>query len=227
MNIVGHEGRRSERFTIVENKWITWLAAMATAGIGYFFVAVAWLHFLRPDYDPVRRVISNYAVGRYGVLMTVAFLALALSFFSLALGFYQALSTFARSRLASILLAIAGLGMVLSSTFPTDTTPDDSPRTMVGTIHIFAGVMSFVCLVVVSLLLANRFRRDAGWHSFRRPAWALALGSLSAFAIFFFVKAANLPFGGIAQRFFLTLILLWFLFAALRLRNAVSNSKAN
>ena len=36
------------------------------------------LHVLRPDYNPLQRFLSEYAVGRFGVLMTAAFFLQAL-----------------------------------------------------------------------------------------------------------------------------------------------------
>ena len=65
----------------------SWLAFIAIGGILYFVVAIMILHVLRPDLNPIRRAVSNYAVGPFGLLMTIAFFTLALSEFALALGF--------------------------------------------------------------------------------------------------------------------------------------------
>lgn len=75
----------------------TSLAAILLAAL--CVAAVAALHLLRADLDPVGQVMSEYANGPFGVVMTIAFYALALA--CLALGF---VTSYARAR-------AEGLGM--------------------------------------------------------------------------------------------------------------------
>jgi hypothetical protein len=63
------------------------------AGAG-FVVLLILLHILRPDLDPSWRFISEYAVGRFGYLMIIAFLTLSAGYVSLFLAI--------RSRVPSI-----------------------------------------------------------------------------------------------------------------------------
>ncbi len=62
------------------------LAWVTIVGTVYFVLAVTALHFLRPDYNPTTRLLSDYAVGPYGYLMTSAWFALGLVSFALAFG---------------------------------------------------------------------------------------------------------------------------------------------
>jgi hypothetical protein len=48
------------------------LALLALVGIAVKFLIIAALHFLRPETNPVLEPISNYGVGPYGFLLTVA-----------------------------------------------------------------------------------------------------------------------------------------------------------
>ena len=48
------------------------LALLAVVGIAVKFFTIATLHFMRPDVNPVSEPISNYGVGLYGFLLTVA-----------------------------------------------------------------------------------------------------------------------------------------------------------
>jgi hypothetical protein len=41
-------------------------ARVAIAGAGAVLLLLASLHVLSPEFDPARRVISEYAKGRYG-----------------------------------------------------------------------------------------------------------------------------------------------------------------
>jgi hypothetical protein len=53
------------------------LGTISLGGVATFSGLVALEHVLRPDYDPRRRYVSEYAVGRYHEVMTAAFFALA------------------------------------------------------------------------------------------------------------------------------------------------------
>jgi hypothetical protein len=58
-------------------------AGLATAAVvcfAYSALALLLLHLLRPDYTPATNFISNYAVGRYGWIMTTWFLAETVGF---------------------------------------------------------------------------------------------------------------------------------------------------
>ncbi|MGH2347449.1 MAG: DUF998 domain-containing protein [Chloroflexota bacterium] len=52
-------------------------ATLSLSSIAAFTGLVGLEHILRPDYDPRRRFISEYAIGPYKGVMTTAFFALA------------------------------------------------------------------------------------------------------------------------------------------------------
>jgi hypothetical protein len=201
------------------------LAGTITVGaVVYAVAALAVLHFLRPEYDPVTRVISNYAVGPYGFLMTAVFFALAIGMLSSAFGIYKGVVPAARSAGGLTLLVLAGVGGVLVALFPTDVTPEDLPITTVGIIHVLASVASLACFVVASLLLSRRFKNDERWSSLQPTLWAFALAGLAAFIAYFAIKALNLPIVGIAQRVSYAIVLLWLLLTGNHLRSVHSQS---
>src|SRR5258706_3752403 len=89
---------------------VAWLAFITIGCIVYFFLVVTILHVLRPDDNPIRQVISNYAVGSYGLLMISAFLALALGTVTLALGLAPNIMLKRRANVAMRLLYVASFG---------------------------------------------------------------------------------------------------------------------
>lgn len=200
------------------------LATISILGIVYFFVAVGGLHFLRPEIDPVKHMASYYAVGPYGFLMTAAFFAFALSAFTLGVGLYQGVSLSSRSRPGLILLNIASVGLVLSGIYPTDITPDNSPSTATGVIHILGGVVAFLCIIVAAVLWSRRFGQDSRWKSFERISWGFAIAGLVAFIMFFVIVASQLPIGGLGERIVIPLMQLWILLTAARLRSIARRS---
>ena len=55
----------------------TLFATTAIVCFTYFAAALILLHILRPDYAPAKYMISDYANGRDGWVMTTCFLALS------------------------------------------------------------------------------------------------------------------------------------------------------
>ena len=47
----------------------TILGSVVVMGVGTVVALYLLLHILRPDYNPLQRFLSEYAVGRFGVLM--------------------------------------------------------------------------------------------------------------------------------------------------------------
>src|SRR5262245_43532950 len=89
-----------------------WAAAL-------FLVLLAALHIIKPEYDPSWRMVSEYAIGRFGWAMQLAF-------FSLAIASVCAISTlWAQLRstidfIGLLLLLVAATGMVIGGIFPSD-----------------------------------------------------------------------------------------------------------
>ena len=58
-------------------------ARLAIAAVCIYQALLAALVFIRPELDPSRQPISEYAIGRLGWIMVLAFLISALSYASL------------------------------------------------------------------------------------------------------------------------------------------------
>lgn len=196
------------------------LANLALIGIGYFVVAVIALHFLRPDYNPIRRVVSQYAVGPYGLLMTSAFFGLSLGSLALVVGLFQGVSRTGRSWVGLVLLGIWAVGIFIAGIFPTDL--NGTAQTTSGNIHVMASVLAFISLVLAALLLSWRFKNDEKWSSFHHPAFLFAVLMLLALVGLF--RYINTGFGGLSQRVFIVTFLIWSLSTTARLRSVVSRS---
>jgi hypothetical protein len=205
--------------SIRQARQIARLALVAIVGISYFFVAVVILHFLRPDYDPVKRAVSNYAIGPYGFLMVSAFFALALSLFALALGLARRITLSSRSQVGLRLLKVASVGMIVTGIFPGDLNGLYSFMPTV-ILHWLAAGVSFSSITVAALLFSMHFKMEKEWRSFQCPSFALALTvvvGLFAFSVLTFVG-----WFGIGQRIYITVTLLWLFLVAVRLRFVAS-----
>jgi hypothetical protein len=101
----------------------------ATYTIGASAVAVALviaLHFLEPEFDPSWRMMSEYSLGRFGLLMRMAFLAAGTAVITLA----GALS-WLTGAIAVWALAVTAIGLL--GAVVVDTDPITTPRAQFST----------------------------------------------------------------------------------------------
>jgi Protein of unknown function (DUF998) len=89
------------------------LALLALVGIAVKFLTIAASHFVRPDADPVSEPISNYGVGPYGFLLTVADIGSGLATLALVFGLYLGIGRSGRSYVGLFLLALYGVSELL------------------------------------------------------------------------------------------------------------------
>ena len=111
----------------------TQLANGAIAGFVYFIAALVLMHLVRPDYTPIDHMISDYAVGSGGWIMTTAFVALAAGCLTLAMAMLRVGPASWSARAGTALLMVAGVGLVVTAIFPTDL--ETAPTTPTGDIH--------------------------------------------------------------------------------------------
>jgi hypothetical membrane protein len=198
------------------------LALLALVGIAVKFLTIAALHFLRPDVNPVLEPISNYGVGPYGFLLTVADIGSVLATFALVFGLYLGIAPPGRSYVGLFLLALYGVSELLAGIFPIDV---GGEATTAGTIHTIVGNISFFCLPIAAILLSLRMGKDEQWRSLRRPA--LALSIVVVLTVILTIAGFNLGIGfGVTQRVANVAVLVWMLVVALRLRSVAQGALA-
>lgn len=205
------------------------LGTFSMAGTALFLALVAVLHFLSPGFNPIQRPTSEYAVGPFGYLMAAAFLSLSLGTWALVIGLRRDLSKPARSTPGLVFLGLFGIGLLVAATFPIDL--DGAPSTLAGTIHAINGSLAFLALVVGTILVSRRLKKDDEWRPIYRVALVLALILLAAF-VAGGIAAATETWAGIAQRSLLVTFASWFLLVGYWLRSragspSVANSNAD
>jgi hypothetical protein len=134
-----------------------------------FVLLLAASHFVKPDLDPSWRVISEYALGDYGWIMTIAFLAWGLSTISLFVAIRPQIHTLG-GRIGLAFLLIGAAGPILAALFPTDPvmTPPDAMTTS-GAIHSLGAVLGDGIPVAAALLTLSLVRKNPHWSSVRKP----------------------------------------------------------
>jgi hypothetical protein len=197
-------------------------AEIATACFGYFIAALVLLHILRPDYTPVDHMISDYAVGHFGWVMTTAFVALSAGCLMLGLGMFAAGPRSIAGRCAVLLLWVATVGLLVTAIFPTDL--ETAASTTTGNIHTASFLVNVTSLVLCSLLFAVSFRQSESWRGYRWTGLVLAIALLAAFIAQFLTLHRGAPYG-LTNRLFVAVLMVWFLMTATHLRRVTNFSQ--
>ncbi|MGH2777956.1 MAG: DUF998 domain-containing protein [Actinomycetota bacterium] len=178
------------------------------------FGAVMLLHVLRGEIDPLRQVMSEYANGSHGLIMTVVFYGFGLSSLALAFRLRRAIDLEGVTRLFPGLLAAAGVCLIASGIFEVERAL--VPDSVEEVIHSNASVVAFVLLIASMLLFSYACTGDDRWWTFRWTSTAIALSA--AAAAMATPLTAQTGWSGLVQRLLSLTVLLWFLLTALRVR---------
>jgi uncharacterized protein DUF998 len=160
-------------------------ALLSFAAAATFVVLLVALHFIKPELDPSWHFISEYAIGRYGWIMVLAFLSLALSYVSLFVAIRSQLRTIV-GRIGLALLLVSALGLTIAAIFTTDPiTVSEDAVTTGGTLHNLGGTLG-IAMPFAAALIGWKLARNPAWSSAKRSLlWATGL-ALVAFLVSFF-----------------------------------------
>ena len=178
------------------------------------FAGVMLLHVLRGEIDPLRQVMSEYANGSHGLVMTMVFYGFGLASLALAFRLRRAITLSGVTRLFPFLLALAGLGLVVSGVFEVERAL--VPDTLEEVIHSDASVVAFMLLIASMFLFSLACRSDPRWWDFRWISASLSVaGALVATAT---PLSAGTGWSGAVQRLLGLTVLLWLILTALHVR---------
>jgi len=172
--------------------------------LGAGLACVVALHVLRPDLAPAGHRLSEYAIGSYGTVMTVAFVSIGAGLLALA-------SPLARaggrcSRLVPAAVVAAGAGMVVAGMYRTDPS-----RSGVTADAVHSRASAFATLALIGAALA--------WSVVRARRWDIT----TSLAVLAAVLGAASPFlhrsrwTGLSQRMLWLTLLAWLIMTAWRL----------
>jgi hypothetical protein len=154
-------------------------ARLSLAGAATFVVLLAGLHLLKPELDPSWHFISEYAIGRHGWMMVLAFGALAFSYVMLTVALRSQLRTI-WDRIGLALLLVSAAGLAIAASFTTDPiTASKDAVTSEGKLHNLGGTLG-IAMPFAAAIISWSLARNQAWASARRPLmWATALALLS------------------------------------------------
>ncbi len=144
-------------------------ALLAIAAAAVALLLLASLHVLSPEFDPSWRMVSEYALGHYGWVLSLMFLAWGISAWALAVALWSQVKTRA-GKIGLWFLVIAGIGEALASVF--DITHDTG--------HSIAGVLGIGGFPIAALLLSVSLGRTQAWRGAKKPLlWIANLNWIS------------------------------------------------
>jgi uncharacterized protein DUF998 len=152
-------------------------AGLSLAAAATFVVLLGALHLLKPELDPSWHFISEYAIGRHGWVMVLAFGSLAFSYVMLTVALRSQLRTI-WGRIGLALLLVSAAGLAIAGTFTTDPiTASKDAATSEGKLHNLGGTLG-IAMPVAAAIIGWSLARNQAWTAARRPligATALAL----------------------------------------------------
>jgi hypothetical protein len=162
-------------------------ARLAIVAIVSYQILLIALIFVRPDLAPSWHTISEWAIGRYGWIMSGAFLISALSYAALFVMLKSQLHG-SLGRMGLGILLICMIGATGVGIFTTDPMPLHFPLSTRGTLHVIFGTSQLVLLPFAALLInLSLARNNEAWRPTRRVLlWTagLPLFGFSSFAVY-------------------------------------------
>jgi Protein of unknown function (DUF998) len=183
-------------------------------------VASAWILPLASEYRLVTDNISELALGRYGVVLTLALGISGLGVIGLSYAIHQLTAGTRGSFVGSLLIGVYGLGGLVVAVFPTDridSRTDVMSQSTTGWIHSLTSLVSYLCVIVGMFILTWTFAHQARWRSLVVWSSLIAGAALSLL----FVQAEG-PWVGLLQRSLITAVSGWLILVALRVRTIAS-----
>jgi len=174
------------------------------------------LHLLRRDIDPLRDVMSHYANGPDGPLMSIVFYAFGVSAIAMGVRLRSGIDRRGVTRPVPWLLILAGSSLLVAGVFEVDRPTD--PETAGEVIHSNTAVAAFILLVAAMVLFAIACRHDERWSSMRWTSLGLAVIATGAAVATQLGRGAGTAGG--TQRLLAGAVLVWLVLVAMHVRRA-------
>lgn len=169
-------------------------ARLSLFAAALFLVLLAVLHIIKPELDPSWRMVSEYAIGDYGWLMSLAFLSLALSCVSLVTALRRQMPTLS-GKIGLVILSATAVGLTLGGVFKTDPiTINPGAVTFSGNMHGLGALIGLPTFPIAATLISLSLTRSKTWATSKR-SYLLMLG-LAWVSLVVFVTAMATMFKG-------------------------------
>jgi hypothetical protein len=184
--------------------------------LGVTAAGILVLHLVRRDLNPLHDVMSHYANGPDGPLMSIVFYAFGVSAIAMGVRLRSGIDRRGVTRPVPWLLVLAGSSLLVAGVFEVDRPTD--PETAGELIHSNTAVAAFILLVAAMVLFAIACRHDERWSSMRWTSLGLAAIATGAAVATQFGRGAGTAGG--TQRLLAGAVLVWLVVVAMHVRRA-------
>ena len=189
------------------------LARLTLAGVAVYVAIDVLLAFLRPGYSLIYNAESDYGRGPWYWVMDLNFLLRCVLSLAIAAALYRVARLDGRTRSGLALLVTWAICSGLLAFFADD--PEGTPQHGSGVVHLVLAFIAFTCIAIGAILISASLMSDPAW---RRAAPVLLAISVAGAIAYLLLGAANKHHhapGGLYERVFLGLELLWIVVAAI------------
>jgi hypothetical protein len=131
-------------------------ARLAIATSVAVLILLASLHILSPEFDPAWRMVSEYANGGYGWVLSLMFAFWGVSSWALAFALWSQIKT-TGGKVGLYFLVAAGIGEAMASIFDIN-----------HALHNVASLIGIPSLAVAAMLISKSLVKDEAWVNARK-----------------------------------------------------------
>ena len=183
------------------------LAWFALAGVIVYVGIDVLLRFLRPQYSLVYNAESDYGRGPWYWVMDLNFLLRCTFSLAIAGALVRVTRRDARPRGGLALLMVWAVCSGLLAFFADDLEGQHVHGS--GIVHLALAVIAFLCVAIGTVLISVSLRSDLAWHPAATVLLAVSLAGAAAFLLLGAGFGHKHGPGGLYERIFLGLELLW------------------
>lgn len=135
-----------------------------------FIILLTTLHFIEPEFEPTKHLISEYELGRFGWMMSLAFFSWGISVLALVLATWSSITN-VRGLIGRWWFLIIFVAFIGAGIFYPYTTPNTA-----SLIHSICGTVVIFTFPIAALLYRSGLLHSKEWNASRgRLNWALIL----------------------------------------------------
>jgi NAD/NADP transhydrogenase beta subunit len=142
-------------------------ARMALGAVVLFLILLAALHVIEPEFDPSKRLISEYELSRYGWVMSLAFFSLGVGVLAMLFSTWSSSTTTSGliGRWWFLVIGVALFGAGIFYPYPT-------PH-LASYLHGLCGILVIVTFPIAATLYSSGLAHGQGWTASQgRLRWA-------------------------------------------------------
>jgi len=188
------------------------LAWFTLAGVVVYLAVDVLLKFLRPGYSLLYNAESDYGRGAWFWVMDLNFLLRCALSLAAAAAVAKAARPDGRVRGGLVLVTIWAVCSGLLAFFADDL--EGQPQHGSGLVHLGLAFIAFVCITIGTILASAGLRSDPAWQPVANLLLAVSIAGAAAFVLLGSAVGHKHAPGGLYERIFLGLQLLWIALAA-------------